>query len=216
MTERYDRVLDFLAGDRWINVSVDGKAALMGVLPALEVLRARREAAKLMEEDENGDKGLYTTAALLARCLYTEGGKMFADARDLLEKVSVGSMASLGEKMLELNSSVNVSPAEPEQRIKELRTLLGDDAYQRLRWQVMRSMGALPSEQRVKDMTDGDYMYCILNMWLDREEELESLCPQCRRRAMENTCRCCGGDLMGDAGVNESFDEEKFRELMNR
>ena len=34
-------------------------------------------------------------------------------------------------------------------------------------------------------MTDRDYLWCALNLALDREEELARLCPACRERAEE-------------------------------
>ena len=60
--------------------------------------------------------------------------------------------------------------------------------YERLKWRVLRYAGALPSEKRVQEMTDADYLYCLVHEMLDREEELERLCPTCRKRAEEARC----------------------------
>ena len=38
-------------------------------------------------------------------------------------------------------------------------------------------------------MTDRDYLWCALNLALDREEGLVQLCPACRERAEEEPCR---------------------------
>jgi predicted amidophosphoribosyltransferase len=79
---------------------------------------------------------------------------------------------------------------------------------------VLKEMGALPSERRVMDMTDGDYLYCILNLLLDQEEQLNRLCPQCRRMAEEGRCPSCGAVVSHwQGGENEAFDEERFRAL---
>ena len=63
-------------------------------------------------------------------------------------------------------------------------------------------------------MTDSDYLYCLLHQWLDREEELEALCPSCREKAMERRCPVCGARTEDTVtGSNQSFDMERFRRL---
>lgn len=61
-------------------------------------------------------------------------------------------------------------------------------------------------------MKDRDYLWCALNLVLDREEELEQLCPDCRERAEREVCPVCGGDR-GQWGVNPAFDRQRFDEL---
>lgn len=60
-----------------------------------------------------------------------------------------------------------------------------------------------------------DYLWCALNLMLDREEELERLCPSCRAQAEEERCVSCGAPI-GEAytGENAAFDEERFQRLM--
>ena len=83
--------------------------------------------------------------------------------------------------------------------------------YERLKWRVLRYAGALPSEKRAQEMTDADYLYCLVHEMLDREEELERLCPTCRKRAEEARCSICG-ELLADAagGDNAEFDMARF------
>lgn len=60
-----------------------------------------------------------------------------------------------------------------------------------------------------------DYLWCALNLMLDREEVLEQLCPSCRQKAEEVCCPVCGqptGATVG--GQNASFDQERFERLM--
>ena len=76
---------------------------------------------------------------------------------------------------------------------------------------MLRYAGALPSEARVRGMTDGDYLYCLMHEMLDREEELERLCPACRRRAEEARCNACGELLSDTAGEdNAGFDMARY------
>ena len=59
-----------------------------------------------------------------------------------------------------------------------------------------------------------DYLWCALNLMLDREEELARLCPSCRVQAEENRCPACGSPV-GEAygGENPAFDRERFERL---
>ena len=61
-------------------------------------------------------------------------------------------------------------------------------------------------------MTDRDYLWCALNLALDREEELARLCPDCRQRAEREACPVCGAETDG-WGANSSFDWERFETL---
>ena len=61
-------------------------------------------------------------------------------------------------------------------------------------------------------MTDRDYLWCALNLPLDREEELAQMCPQCRREAEGERCPVCGRD-MAATGWNQSFDPARFEAM---
>ena len=91
-----------------------------------------------------------------------------------------------------------------------LQQELKEAAYERLKWRVLRAFGVLPSEQRAREMTEGDYLYCVMQLTLDEEAALEGLCPGCRAEAMERRCAVCGGTL---AEENPQFDEARFEEL---
>lgn len=59
-----------------------------------------------------------------------------------------------------------------------------------------------------------DYLWCALNLMLDREEALDRLCPQCRQRAEADRCPVCGapaGERSG--GHNAAFDEARYERL---
>ncbi len=79
----------------------------------------------------------------------------------------------------------------------------------------MRDFHALPTERRAREMKDRDFLWCLGQTLLDREEELERLCPDCRARAREERCPVCGrpSGLWGEGGVNPSFDLERFEKL---
>ncbi len=60
-------------------------------------------------------------------------------------------------------------------------------------------------------MRDRDYLWCALNLALDREEELERFCPQCRQR-VEESCPACG-EPKDSWGVNDGFDWARFEQM---
>ena len=64
-------------------------------------------------------------------------------------------------------------------------------------------------------MKDRDYLWCLVNQLLDREEELDRLCPECRARAEERRCPVCGRTRAdwGEGGVNAAFDPARFERM---
>ena len=72
----------------------------------------------------------------------------------------------------------------------------------------------LPSEERVKTMTREDYLWCLVQMTLDEEEELARLCPACRREALEGRCPVCGAPAgEGETVVNSAFDMTRYKRM---
>lgn len=63
-------------------------------------------------------------------------------------------------------------------------------------------------------MRERDYVWCVANLLLDREEELDTLCPACRARVEAQACPVCGAAKeSGEGGVNPSFDKERFERM---
>lgn len=89
---------------------------------------------------------------------------------------------------------------------------------ERLYWRVLREFKALPSEERARNLTEGELLWCALQMELDWEERLSELCPACRAEAMERRCPVCGTPegAFGTAAVNENFDAARFEEMKRR
>ena len=64
-------------------------------------------------------------------------------------------------------------------------------------------------------MKGRDYLWCLVNALLDKEEELDRLCPDCRSRAGEGRCPVCGRPAGGrsEGAVNPAFDAERFARM---
>ena len=104
--------------------------------------------------------------------------------------------------MTDFNGSVRVT----RYMQKEEKDALKRDGWGRLKWKVMRAMGGL----NFRDMADGEFLYCLLQMILDGEEQLEKLCPSCRGKLGQEGCPVCGTVTFGE---NPNFDESRFEEL---
>lgn len=79
---------------------------------------------------------------------------------------------------------------------------------------MLKQFRALPTEERARAMKSRDYLWCLTNVLLDEEEELERLCPDCRTQALQPRCPVCGRRSEDEIGTeNRSFDMERFRRL---
>lgn len=80
---------------------------------------------------------------------------------------------------------------------------------------MLSRFGALPTEPWARAMKDRDYLWCLVNQLLDREEELDRLCPDCRTRAEEDRCPVCGRTrgAWGEGAVNAAFDQARFERM---
>lgn len=80
---------------------------------------------------------------------------------------------------------------------------------------MLKEFHALPTEERAREMKGRDYLWCLTNMLLDREEQLGRLCPSCRARALEERCPACGAPAedWGEHMDNPAFAWERFVRL---
>lgn len=200
-----NRLLQFLGG---------GRSAALGnlelhVISAAALLEARAEAAKLAGEDKEA-LGLCLNACILAKAARKQGKPVFSGGQDVLNRVSAEDVGRWVRAYLELCAAENPSCCTGEH--EELKQALKESGYERLKWRVLRAFGVLPSEERARNMTDGEYLYCVMQLTLDEEEALEGLCPGCREKAMARACPCCGTALPEE---NPRFDESRFEELRN-
>jgi hypothetical protein len=60
-------------------------------------------------------------------------------------------------------------------------------------------------------MTEGQWIWMMVHMSIDNEEQLEKVCGTCQEKAQEHRCMSCNELL--DKEVNPNFDEELFNKL---
>lgn len=79
---------------------------------------------------------------------------------------------------------------------------------------MLKTFGALPTEQRVREMTEEDYLWCAVQLLLDEEEAEAALCPSCRAKLGEARCPVCGqetGPVVREE--NAGFDWARYARL---
>lgn len=179
------------------------------VVPAFAVLQARREALDACGDDEQA-LGLWMNAELLARAVYRDGARVFADGEDLMRAVSVEQIERWTEDYAALCREEN--PACSEENAQKAMQALSQEDYERLKWRVLKRFGVLPSELRARRMTDREYLYCAAQLLLDEQEKLEAMCPACREKTKRRLCPVCGEPVPEE---NAGFDEGRFEELKN-
>lgn len=197
-------LLDFLAGER----QIERQGYQLRLLSAWELMQANAEAQKMAGTPETA--ALRSNAAILSRAVVKGHVPVFSSAEAVLHQWSA---ERIGEEMTcyrRLRQQLEPDWADAR-KVEALRDKLGQCGRERLRWKVLCHFGVLPSEARAREMTENDYLYCAMQMMLDREEQLEQLCPQCRSRVEHDRCSGCGRELEG-AG-NPAFDPKRFEEL---
>lgn len=199
-----ERLRDLICGSRILQ---RGDHSLR-ILSARELLSCKGEAEQRCKDPEA--VGLWRNACILARAYVKGGMQVFSDGEKVLGALSAEEIGAEMAAYKALASRVDGSCGD-EKRTRELLEALRAEPMERIRWRVLKAFHVLPCEDRAKEMTEGDYLYCALQLLLDREKELETLCPDCRNG--ENRCRICGKALSGETAVNAGFDRSKFEEL---
>ena len=183
------------------------------LLTARELLEARREAEELAEDGK--ELALCSNACLVARAVLGHTGRRrYRDGREVLERLTPGEIEALAKRWARFRKVEAPGLDIGRERLDKLKASLERMPKQRLRWRVLRCFGALPTEARARRMTDGDYLWCAVNLLLDEEEEAALLCPQCREEAKRDRCPVCGrekGQMVREE--NSSFDWKRFRAL---
>jgi hypothetical protein len=141
-----------------------GEGKYLRVLPIHDLQEARREALALAEE--RGDLPLCSNACLVAKAVVGEGGDpLYPSGRRALEELTEGEIEELARQWAALDREEDGWQVGMETWKETLARL----PRQRLRWRVLRTFGALPTERRAREMTDRDYLWCAVNLLLDRE-----------------------------------------------
>ncbi len=178
------------------------------LLSAWEMLEVKAEALALASEEE--DLALCRNACLLAKVWLQDTRPCFASGKALLQSLSPQKIQALAQEWHAFQSEHPLSLSLPQEEVDDLKDALRNKPAERLRWQVLRSFGVLPSEERAKQLLERDLLWCSLHLLLDEEERLAMLCPKCRADAEAGLCPVCGTSRPIE---NPQFDMKRFLQL---
>ena len=171
------------------------------------LLQAQAEGARLAGEN-GAAAGLCANACIVARAAKRpDGSAAFADGGAVLRTLSAERIEQLMRAYADMTAPARLEGPDAEETLLEA---MQEDAQERLRWRVLRAFGILPTEERARAMTQGELLYCAMQLMLDAQEEQEHLCPACREAARTPRCACCGAPLPEE---NAAFDEKRYEEL---
>ena len=202
----------------WLKVSapaallpLEGGRALR-LLTETEEMQARREAMELAVNEM--DLPLCSNACLVARALVCAGERVYADGHTVMDRLSGEEIEALARRWAEFRREHGVGLGLGVERLERLKASLAAQPRQRLKWRVLKAFGALPTEQRVREMTEEEYLWCAVHLLLDEEEAEAALCPTCRAKLDEARCPVCGQEK--DAALREEnagFDWARYEKL---
>lgn len=147
-------------------VSAGGRRGwILQEMTAREFLEAQADAEQLCTREKGENRALCRNAALVAGALRKKGKPVFADGGTVLKKLRPRQIEQLAGEYAQLAGGWDWQAGEKS---------LEKADFERLKWQVCRAFGILPTEERAERMTDFDYLFCALNLLLDREEGRET------------------------------------------
>lgn len=183
----------------WLKVSapaallpLEGGRALR-LLTETEEMQVRREAMELAVNEM--DLPLCANACLVARALVCAGERVYADGRAVLDGLSAEEIEALAERWAAFRREKGVGLGLGEKRLDALKASLAAQPRQRLKWRVLKTFGALPTEQRVREMTEEDYLGARCSCCWTRKRRKRPCVPAAGRSWSRPGARCAGRRL---------------------
>ena len=111
-----DRLLDFLAGPREMQIE---EGETLRLLTAMEVLEARREATARAGEDR--DRALCSNACLVARAVVRRGRPVYGSGEEVLHRLTVGQVETLARRWMAFYQEEGLRTGLERSRLDQLK-----------------------------------------------------------------------------------------------
>lgn len=161
------------AGDAAEKISLFGRELEVRLFSAYDAAMCIKEAGRLAEQlEKNGiDDGyaLAEGAAICHKCLYDGLGRVFESAQEALVRLTaeeIGRVTSVYGELRHTDFDIETLSKKDFDRIK---SSIESSPLERMRWKVLRALGMMPGDAAAKKMTDGQYLYCYINLLIDGE-----------------------------------------------
>ncbi len=140
------------------------------LLSAYDLMRcavcAKTLFARLFDAEETeGEEweALAGNASLAALCVVDEEGvPMFENAEQALRTLTAEELTEVAGQYAELRGRWLGEAGNLKKKLTPA---------QRMQWRVLRAFNRLPTDADVRAMSEGDYLFCYLNLLLDEEGE---------------------------------------------
>lgn len=205
--------LNLVAGEGTLELE-DGSVLTM--LTSWELAEARHETEVLRSQRPDFDLALCANACLVRRAWVRADGGRYDSGWAVIQGEKPEHIEALARQWAAFRQRTAPGLETDRRRVEKLKASLEALPQERLRWRVLRHFRALPTEERVRQMTGRDYLWCALHLLLDQEEEAARLCPVCREKAREDRCPVCGKETAtAERGADPAFDWTRY-EAMKR
>lgn len=164
------------AGDKREKITLFGRELEIRLISAYDAalaLSSAREMEKRLEKKGIDDSAaLSHNACLTAMCLYDSLGRVFESGDEALLRLTADELSCIVSKYADMRHKDLDIDSIDEDEIERLRENMESSPLSRIRWKVQKALCRLPSDASLQRMTDGQYLYCYLNLLIDEAQSL--------------------------------------------
>lgn len=164
------------AGERREKIALFGREFEIRLISAYDaavcVASAKELEKRLAAKSVADSEALAHNACLAALCLYDSLGRVFESGDEALLRLTAEELALIVSKYADMRLNDFDIDSVSEDDMERLRQSMAASPLTRIRWKVQKALCRLPSDRSLQRMTDGQYLYCYLNLLIDEAEGL--------------------------------------------
>lgn len=164
------------AGEKREKLTLFGREFEIRLISAYDaavcVTRARELEKRLAAKSVADSATLAHNACLTAMCLYDGFGRVFESGDEALLRLTAEELAHIVSRYAALRlGDFDIDSVTPDE-MERLRQSMAQSPLNRIRWKVQKAFCRLPSDHALQRMTDGQYLYCYLNLLIDEAQDV--------------------------------------------